>query len=97
MAFLKDKKSLFVGINVGNDLNIVGQDFEQPFLKDQVNFLELGMMARNRDVVQHANHSCADIVAKVLGFKLNKQGPKCSVFSVVPSLIFKSAVTVCCP
>lgn len=72
LSFLKSPNVRLIGVNVGNYFNILGQDFEQPSLKEEVHYLKLGMMARERDVVQRGNHSCEDLVEKVLDFKLDK-------------------------
>ena len=81
-AFLKDKKSLFVGFNIKNDFDIVGKDFSLPRLSDDVNFTSLGMMARERDVVQRGNHSLEYVVEAVTGFKIDKsEDVRCSKWS----------------
>lgn len=62
MSFLIDSKALFVGFNISNDFNLIGNDYGAPSLSSKVNSLNLGMMARDRDIVQRGNHSCDEIV-----------------------------------
>jgi hypothetical protein len=71
VAFLKDPNATFVGVNVKNNIDILGKDFGIQNLSNQVSFVDLGMFARERDVVEKANRSLADIVEIVLGDKLN--------------------------
>jgi len=82
VAFLKDPKASFAGVNIKNDINTLGNDFELQNLSDDVSFIDLGMFARERDVIQKANRSLADIVEIVLGYKLDKRDEiRCSKWS----------------
>ena len=83
LSFLKDPNAMFVGVNIKNDLRILGEDYKcgEDF-EASINTIELRMYARNRDVVQQANGSAADLVVTVLGERLNKADSiRCSDWS----------------
>ena len=83
VAFLQNQKALFVGVGIRNDIRLLGEDFglESSFV-EQVSFSDLGMMARDRDVVQRGNHRLDYLVELVLGDKLDKSDDvRCSKWS----------------
>jgi len=81
-SFLTDPKVLFVGFNISNDFNLLGNDYCIPSLAQKVNSLALGMMTRERDIVQRGNPHCEEVVERVLGFKLDKSNEvRCSKWS----------------
>ncbi|SJL13797.1 uncharacterized protein ARMOST_17245 [Armillaria ostoyae] len=73
LAFLRSPRLLKVGVNVQADLTRLFKDcglpdMSQPF----VGALELGKMAKERNLVDRANVSLADLTAKVLHCSLSK-------------------------
>ena len=82
LAFLQNPKFLFVGVSIKNDFDILSKDFLLPGLSRQVNYISLGMYARERDIVQNGNCSMELIVELVLNEKLDKSDDvRCSKWS----------------
>jgi ribonuclease D len=83
--FLVNKQHTFVGVSVRQDVKMLMSDYSsEPDVKN-VQVIELGRYAKNRDVVNNANTSLADLVEKLLGVKMNKQNDiRCSRWSNKP-------------
>ena len=81
LSFLKDSETMFVGVNVKNDVNLLGNDYGYPDLSSEVKVQELGMFARVRDVVEKGNCSLEHLVCRA-GEQLDKsEDVRCSKWS----------------
>lgn len=72
LALLGDKDIVFVGASVSSDLIRIGKDFQCSEVTKDANYVNLGMFARKRDVVQHGTASLEKLVQLTLGEFLDK-------------------------
>jgi len=83
LAFLRNTDYTMIGVNVKNDLTLVGTDFggDKDFASS-VNFINLGMYARQRDIVQNATIGLRDLTKVVLDEDMDKdEDIRCSKWS----------------
>jgi hypothetical protein len=67
-----DEEITFVGVGVAGDVKKIGRDFECAALTSKTRRIELGMHARERDVVQDGTVGMECLVERVLNQKLDK-------------------------
>ena len=72
VALLLDERLTFVGRSVGGDLKRLGNDYAMRSTTNKANVIELGRMARERDVVPIGNVSLERLVEVCFGKRLSK-------------------------
>jgi hypothetical protein len=74
-ALFEDENAVFIGVKVNGDLKNIGRDFKCASLMHKVckRSIELGMMARRRDVVPSGNVGMKELVSVVLNQQLRKE------------------------
>ena len=84
-SFIADSGYLFAGRAVANDIKRLAKDYSAPTLVQHAKTVDLGLLARKRDVVKNGTAGLEKLVELTLKLRMSKEpAVRCSVWSKMP-------------